>query len=102
MSASGSPVSDSDQAVGAFTEDMGKPNGNDSANAGPLPMAVRAYMGVNQRANVQILDQPEQEGDTVDLFIGQSGRVTMWCWQHRQDATTLALASSNFRSLLRE
>ncbi len=78
MGTGSSPVTNGNETMGAFAEDVGQPDSDERAHAGPLPMAVRTHMGVNQRANAQVLDQPKQEGDAVDLFIGQGGRVTIW------------------------
>jgi hypothetical protein len=51
-------------------KEMGKPDGDSGANGNALPMSMRSDVAINGLTNAQLLKHGKQEGQTIDLFVG--------------------------------
>jgi hypothetical protein len=68
----------------ALGQDVAEPETDEGADTGTLPGPVRRDMGIDQVADAHLLDDPQEEGHTVNLFIGKrkrGGRLLhiRWC-----------------------
>ncbi len=94
LGAVGGPVAEHDQAMVAFEQEMAEPDGEGRADAAALPMAMGRDMLVNQFTDAHIFHDADEQGQTVDLFIG-NGNIR----KHTQEPTMVAW---NLLSHLRE
>src|SRR5689334_2614570 len=58
--------------MGAFTKDIGEPDGEEGAGTGPLPEAVPPDLRIDEGAHAEILQQPQEKRDRIDLFVHES------------------------------
>lgn len=95
MGALSYPVADDDQLMGAFAQNMGQPDGDEGTRAGTLPMPMGMDLSIDHSTNTQILHQPQQKWDAVDLFINDSHGIGL----HKR---IVSHQHPNFASHLRE
>ena len=89
--------------MGALGQDVAEPEADQRANTGALPGPVGCDMGVNHVADAHLLDDPKEEGDTVDLFIREpksgGGRFhSGWCDKAHCRCGTLCIGETHIPS----